>query len=228
MRMDIGLLRGSFMQDKKALKQLVIVCVLLVIAGCSVVWVFIEFWPGWGHQSSFSDRPQVVAKAATAAPSSKPIQRTAPQDTVAVQPITSSAQAERTVYSGTLGEMTGLMAGRDMAKVAVELREYEQKIQELEQKTSPMPVIVPPESVSQLQSQGGVSSPSTTFDKGTQEGKRLVVMSVRGSQGALVATLRTRAGTYTVRTGDMVPGFGRVSTITKDRVVVGKTTVPWL
>ena len=54
-----------------------------------------------------------------------------------------------------------------------------------------------------------------------------MVLSVCGMGNTLSATLRTKNGTHVVRTGEDVPGFGKVQHISRDRVVVGGAAIPW-
>ena len=53
-------------------------------------------------------------------------------------------------------------------------------------------------------------------------------MAVRGTNENLSATLRTKDGSHVVKTGDTVPGFGKVQSITRDRVVINGSAIPWM
>ncbi len=150
---------------------------------------------------------------------SKEQSKTADQGT-RVEPITEFRPG--TVYSGTLGEVTSIQAGRDINKAAFEYKQYQLKLKELDDKLSEKPVIVP-----------SLSLPPVTHTQGqpqaisTESRSRLVVMSVKGA-GTLTATLRSRSGTYTVKVGDTVPGFGTVSSITRETVTINNSPLPWL
>ena len=61
-----------------------------------------------------------------------------------------------------------------------------------------------------------------------KESTRIVVMAVRGINENLIATLRTREGTHVVKTGDTVPGYGKVQSIARDRVVINGSAIPWM
>ncbi|MBS6157499.1 MAG: type IV pilus biogenesis protein PilP, partial [Sutterella sp.] len=61
-----------------------------------------------------------------------------------------------------------------------------------------------------------------------KESTRIVVMAVRGTNENLSATLRTKDGSHVVKTGDTVPGFGKVQSITRDRVVINGSAIPWM
>lgn len=137
---------------------------------------------------------------------------------IPVEPITEFRPG--TVYSGTLGEVTGIQAGRDINKAA-EYKQYQVKLKELDDKLAEKPAIVPSLSLPPVTQ--GTAKGSTPESKPS----RLVVLSVKGAS-TLTATLRSSAGTYTVKVGDTVPGFGTVSSISRDKVIVNNSSLPWL
>lgn len=192
-----------------------------LIAGGCVAWIM------------FFQRPLRVAEPVKR---SAPVQQPAsiPKETPKEHRAMPDKQNERvepimtpkTVYSGTLGEVTGLQAGRDISKIAFEMREYQLKLQELENKMN-APVIIPP-APAPIETEIMAPTPSGQAVPIAEGKSRLVVMAVRGYGSALTATLRSSSGTFTVRTGDNVPGFGKVKSISQERVVVGSAAVPWL
>lgn len=138
-----------------------------------------------------------------------------------------------TVFSGTLGEVTALQAGRDINKAAFEMKEYQVKLKELEDKLVSIPesFMLPPSPApsSPLLSSPAISGTPSLAIPQSQEKERLVVLAVKGlGNNGLTATLRSRSGTYTVKVGETVPGFGKVSSITRDRVTVNNAALPWL
>lgn len=165
------------------------------------------------------------AKATRSVPTPAPIvaqkQETPKRTGVPVEPITEFHPG--TVYSGTLGEVTGIQAGRDINKAAYEYKQYQVKLKELDDKLAEKPVVVPSLSLPPVQ-----RTPVSEALTGETKPARLVVLSVKGTTAALTATLRSSAGTYTVRVGDTVPGFGTVSSISRDKVVVNNSPLPWL
>lgn len=138
---------------------------------------------------------------------------------VPVEPITEFRPG--TVYSGTLGQVTGIQAGRDINKAAYEYKQYQLKLKELDDKLAEKPVLVPSLSLPPV-TQG--TAPATSSET---KPSRLIILSVKGTT-TLTATLRSSAGTYTVKVGDTVPGFGTVSSISRDTVMVNKSPIPWL
>ena len=138
---------------------------------------------------------------------------------IPVEPITEFRPG--TVYSGTLGEVTGIQAGRDINKAAYEYKQYQVKLKELDDKLAEKPVIVPSLSLPPVTQ--GIAKGNPPESKPS----RLVVLSVKGAS-TLTATLRSSAGTYTVKVGDTVPGFGTVSSISRDKVIVNNSPLPWL
>ena len=152
---------------------------------------------------------------ATTSPAGQPAARPAADSGIAVPPITELNP--RTAYSGNLGTLTGIQAGADIKKMELEYAQLDAKIRDLQKKEEVAPLALPP----LVQTPGGVPG----LPK--QEPSRVVVMAVHGAGNDLSATLRTRNGTHIVRVGESVPGFGKVQLISRDRVVVGGSPVPW-
>lgn len=137
---------------------------------------------------------------------------------VAVVPITEFSPG--TVYSGTLGEVTGIQAGRDLNKAAFEFKQMRVKVKEMEEKLAERPGALQALSLPPIQ-------PPTTPEGKMSVSSKLVVQAVRGMGNDLTATLRTKDGTYLVKTGDTVPGHGKVQLVTRERVIVDHTALPW-
>lgn len=139
-----------------------------------------------------------------------------------------------TVFSGTLGEVTALQAGRDINKAAFEMKEYQVKLKELEDKLVSIPdnFMLPPSSAPSsplISSPAASGTPSLAIPSQPQEQERIVVLAVKGlGNNGLTATLRSRSGTYSVKVGEVVPGFGKVSSISRERVIVNNAVVPWM
>lgn len=196
------------MRNKKLLFALLILLVLCM--GALGTW----FW----MQPATPPKP-VAKPRPVQAKQEEPKERRKETSAIAVSPITEFSP--QTVYSGTLGEVTSIQAGRDINKVLFELKQSQVKVKEMEEKLNEKPSSLPVLSLPPVQ-QGtsAASAPSTP--------SRLVVLSVKGSDTSLSATLRSKAGTYIVRVGDSVPGFGKVQAISRDRVVVNNAALPWL
>ena len=135
---------------------------------------------------------------------------------VAVPPITEINP--RTVYSGNLGTLTGIQAGADIKKMELEFAQLSAKIKDLQKKEEVPTLTLPPLS----QPSGSLTPPEK------KEPSRIVVMAVRGADGILSATLRTQKGTHIVKVGEIIPGFGKVQFISRERVVVNGSAVPWM
>ena len=200
------------MQNKKW--QIVVLAVLVLIAVCMGV-----FW--WTRQQAAPVAPPVrpiqkTANAALPTETAKPTPKFNADSGVAVPPITEINP--RTVYSGNLGTLTGIQAGADIKKMELEFAQLDAKIKDIQKKEEVAPLALPPLS----QSSGTPALPEK------KESSRIVVMAVRGMDGVLSATLRTKNGTHIVRAGETVPGFGKVQSISRDRVVVNGSAVPWM
>mgnify|MGYP005967763471 FL=1 len=198
------------MQNKK--KWLVLAFLLFVMLGGGTFW--------WTQQRTITVQPVLPLKKPTpVAPleDKKPQNTAARQDSmgIAVAPITEISP--RTVYSGNLGTLTVIQAGADLRKVQLEIAQVDAKISELgrqELAQVALPALPP--------------SPSPHGPEKTESSSpRIMVLSVCGMGNTLSATLRTKNGTHVVRTGEDVPGFGKVQHISRDRVVVGGAAIPW-
>lgn len=190
---------------------------ILAVLGCALIGsAAFQFFP---QQKTAPQRP-VKKIAPETPPVSKPASpRPSGKDGVSVPPITDLDP--RTVYSGNLGTLTGIQAGADLKKMELEFAQLDAKIRELQQPKEAIPTA--PITLPQLSPSAGV--PGLPEKK---ESTRIVVMAVRGINENLIATLRTKDGTHVVKTGDTVPGFGKVQSIARDRVVINGSAIPWM
>ena len=100
----------------------------------------------------------------------------------------------------------------------LEFAQLSAKIKDLQKKEEVPTLTLPPLS----QPSGSLTPPEK------KEPSRIVVMAVRGADGILSATLRTQKGTHIVKVGEIIPGFGKVQFISRERVVVNGSAVPWM
>lgn len=147
----------------------------------------------------------------------KPTSKPNIESGVAVPPITEINP--RTVYSGNLGTLTRIQAGADIKKMELEFAQLDAKIKELQKKEEVLPIALPP------LTQQPSGSPALLEKK---ESSRIVVMAVHGINGALSATLKTKKGIHIVKLGETVPEFGKVELISRDRVIINGSAVPWM
>ena len=131
--------------------------------------------------------------------------------------------SKKTVSAGTLAELTGLQADRDLSKMAVELKGYQLQLKEMDEKMA-SPSELP------LASLALPAPPAPEREKAAVpiSTEKLVVEAVKGSGKKLTATIRSKSGSHTVKVEDTVPGFGMVSSVTKDKVVVNGSPLPWM
>lgn len=149
---------------------------------------------------------------------------------VALAPITDFAPG--TVYSGTLGEVTRLQAGVEVARAALSLKEVQTRMQELEQRLDK----------TNVQSQGDAAREDAkqTLERldrvlrllearatEVQAPAKARVLAVRGHGTNLEAVLVTDRGRHVVRAGETVPGLGMVEIVSPGRVLVDGQALPW-
>ena len=190
---------------------------ILAVLGCALIGsAALQVFP---QQKTAPQRPvKKIAPETAPAPERTSSRSSGKAEGVAVPPITELDP--RTVYSGNLGTLTGIQAGADLKKMELEFAQLDAKIRELQKKEDVPagPVVLP--SLSQPSGVPGLPE--------KKESTRIVVMAVRGINENLIATLRTREGTHVVKTGDTVPGFGKVQSIARDRVVINGSAIPWM
>ncbi len=173
--------------------------------------------------------------------------------------------APGTVYSGTLGELTRLQAGQEMARAALSLKEIQARILETENNMArarrEMEAIRNGEEDGEGNGQdAGMADPSAQNSSGQypslkqslkksvdelragldalagdvaalrqdkEKAQSCLVIAVRSQGAGLVAEIATREGRYLVRSGDHVPGVGRIESVSRTRVMAGGKSLPW-
>lgn len=187
---------------------------VLVLALASLgVWFYVQ--PSKAARKTVSP---IAAQAQAPKEQTQPKSTTSETKGIAVAPITEFSPG--TVYSGTLGEVTGIQAGRDLNKAAFEFKQMKVKVKEMEEKLAERSGALQALSLPPIQ-------PSMTPEAKTVTSSKLVVQVVSGVGNDLTATLRTKDGIYLVKTGDTVPGHGKVQLVTRERVIVDHTALPW-
>ena len=170
--------------------------------------------------------PEKKAKNAVAYRNAEPASRSSPH--ILKKEVTPEKKevlppSKETFSAGTLAELTGLQADRDLSKMAVELKGYQLQLKEMDEKMASPPELP-------LASLALPAPPAPEKEKAAvpTSTEKLAVEAVKGSGRNLTATLRSKSGSHTVKVGDTVPGFGKVSTVSKDKVVVNGSPLPWM
>ena len=150
-----------------------------------------------------------------------------------------------TVYSGTLGELTRLQAGNEVARATLSLREVQARIQDIERSMAEKA-----EAAREKTGSPGDSTGRHKEDKEMEELKNAVatlaqemaalqekkekeaakgflVLSVQSTGKTLAAEIASRQGTYLVRAGDTVPGLGRIDLVSRSKVTADGKILPW-
>ncbi len=173
--------------------------------------------------------------------------------------------APGTVYSGTLGELTRLQAGQEMARAALSLKEIQARILETENNMArarrEMEAIRNGEEDGEEgEQQAGMADNSgqnssvqypslkqslkksvdelragldalagdvAALRQDKEKAQSCLVIAVRSQGAGLVAEIATREGRYLVRSGDHVPGVGRIESVSRTRVMAGGKSLPW-
>ncbi|HIW00619.1 MAG TPA: hypothetical protein H9894_05445 [Candidatus Desulfovibrio intestinipullorum] len=144
--------------------------------------------------------------------------------------------APGSVYSGTLGEMTRLQAGSQMARADLALKEVQVRLHELEARLQPEPLKETRAQQSELATmqqslQKSMDRILTALTARSEEkaddiAGSLAVVAVRSQGGHLEAELKGTPGTFWVREGETVQGL-RVDEISRQRVRLNGQTLPW-
>ena len=144
--------------------------------------------------------------------------------------------APGSVYSGTLGEMTRLQAGSQMARADLALKEVQVRLHELEARLQPEPLKETRAQQSELATmqqslQKSMDRILTALmarseEKADDIAGSLAVVAVRSQGGILEAELKGTPGTFWVREGETVQGL-RVDEISRQRVRLNGQTLPW-
>ncbi len=150
--------------------------------------------------------------------------------------------APGTVYSGTLGELTRLQAGSQIARADLALREVQVKLKDMERRLAE-PGPVQGESAAQLEERLRTSlqaslqaSLNASLNASMQQMLAKVqhtapaayrVLAVRGQGAALEAVLVSAQGRILVQAGQRL-GESRIDAISRTAVLVDGRPLPWL
>ncbi len=128
------------------------------------------------------------------------------------------------VYSGTLGMVTRLQAGAEIARAELNLREVQARMAELDRRVREAAAPVPnPGVVAASVEAAAAPAAEATQDR---EPMRLAVASVRGG-ASLEAVIVSAAGRHVVRLGDSIPDAGVVTRLDRGQVAVDGRVLPW-
>ncbi len=148
--------------------------------------------------------------------------------------------APGSVYSGTLGEMTRLQAGSQLARADLALKEVQVRLHELEARLQSgtrkdAAGAAQQEQKTELEAlqqrlQHSMDRILTALNRQGEEknlpAHTLAVVAVRGRGGHLEAELRGSLGTFWVREGETVQGL-KVDEISRQRVRLNGQILPW-
>ncbi len=152
--------------------------------------------------------------------------------------------APGSVYSGTLGELTRLQAGQEMARATLSLKEIQARILEVEnsmakarRELSEAKAAEESGSKASLQEamdtlRAGLESlaedvAALRTEKAQALDKQCLVLSVRSQGSRLMAELATKEGRFLAGAGDKVPGVGRIDSVSRTRVTAEGRSLPW-
>ena len=158
--------------------------------------------------------------------------------------------APGSVYSGTLGELTRLQAGQEMARAALSLKEIQARILEVENSMAKarreLSEAKAREEADRAQNGPGGASlqealnelksgfaslaedvAALRLEKAQGNDRQCLVLSVRSQGERLVAELATREGRFLAGAGDRVPGVGRIDTVSRSKVTAEGRSLPW-
>ena len=156
--------------------------------------------------------------------------------------------APGSVYSGTLGELTRLQAGQEMARAALSLKEIQARILEVENSMAKARRELSEErareeagSTANASLQEAMNELKAGFEalaedvaalrlekeKGHANERQCLVLSVRSQGSRLVAELATKDGRFLAGAGDRVPGVGRIDTVSRSKVTAEGRSLPW-
>ncbi len=169
--------------------------------------------------------PEKKAKNAVVYRNAEPASRSSPRvikKEAAPEKKEVQSPSKEAVSAGTLAELTGLQADRDLSKMAVELKGYQLQLKEMDEKMASPPEL-PLASLA-------LPAPPAEKEKAAvpTSTEKLVVEAIKGSGRNLTATLRSKRGSHTVKVGDTVPGFGKITSLSKDKVLLNDSPLPWM
>ena len=151
-----------------------------------------------------------------------------------------------TVYSGTLGELTRLQAGNEVARATLSLREVQARIQDIERSMAEKAEAAREKTGSPGDGENRKAKEDKEMEelknavaslaqdmaalqekKEKEAAKGFLVLSVQSQGRTLAAEIATRQGTYLVRAGDTVPGLGRIDLVSRSKVTADGKILPW-
>lgn len=155
--------------------------------------------------------------------------------------------APGSVYSGTLGELTRLQAGQEMARAALSLKEIQARILEVENSMAKARRELSEERAKEEAGRANASLQEAMNElkagfealaedvaalrlekeKGHANERQCLVLSVRSQGSRLVAELATKDGRFLAGAGDRVPGVGRIDTVSRSKVTAEGRSLPW-
>ena len=156
--------------------------------------------------------------------------------------------APGSVYSGTLGELTRLQAGQEMARAALSLKEIQARILEVENSMAKARRELSEErareeagTAANASLQEAMNELKAGFEalaedvaalrlekeKAHANERQCLVLSVRSQGARLVAELATKDGRFLAGAGDRVPGVGRIDTVSRSKVTAEGRSLPW-
>ena len=151
-----------------------------------------------------------------------------------------------TVYSGTLGELTRLQAGNEVARATLSLREVQARIQDIERSMAEKAEAAREKTGSPGDGENRKAKEDKEMEelknavasltqemaalqekKEKEAAKGFLVLSVQSQGRTLAAEIASRQGTYLVRAGDTVPGLGRIDLVSRSKVTADGKILPW-
>ena len=155
--------------------------------------------------------------------------------------------APGSVYSGTLGELTRLQAGQEMARAALSLKEIQARILEVENSMAKARRELSEERAREEAGNANASLQEAMNElkagfealaedvaalrlekeKAHANERQCLVLSVRSQGARLVAELATKDGRFLAGAGDRVPGVGRIDTVSRSKVTAEGRSLPW-
>ena len=237
--------------DKRPRKIVVLaLCALMLASLAGLAWIVLDDEPASQRaRVSRQDRKMPErqrASVATEAPAQAPARDVSAAQDGAQDPMANSVRLPAiasfepgTVYSGTLGELTRLQAGSQIARADLALAEVRVKLREMERRladegTRPDTAPDTGNLEERLRSSISATLKETVQEEmaramGTLARARLGslrVIAVRGQGKSLEAELAGPEGRHIVREGARIGGM-RVDAISRTSVVVDGSPLPW-
>ncbi len=180
-------------------------------------------------QAAGADAKETVAAVRAEASARKSLAQTAGPASApeVVAPV--STFVPGAVYSGTLGDVTRLQAGTEMARAELSLKEVQTRMRELERRAQgTVPAgSLPSEAERSLRADMDRVLALLEKSERAADYAQVSVLAVRGTAGRLEAEILSPAGRHVVRQGDVVPGVGTVERLTRAQVICAGHALPW-